>query len=117
MTIELCVAIDLAQLTMNFDRRYALCIQKFIKDRTSQSVSAGIRASIFNRCYCENLGCPTSYASCDVITLSCTRMYTCNKSFTKLEGGQSGTYLRQTRASSGPGVSVTKTYRDETKQK
>ena len=29
------------------------------------------------------------------------------------EGGQSGTYLRLTRASSGPRVSVTKTYRDE----
>ena len=36
---------------------------------------------------------------------------------TKMEGGQSGTYLRQTRASSGPLVSVAKTYRDETKQK
>ena len=34
---------------------------------------------------------------------------------TKMEGGQSGTYLRQTRASSGPWVSVAKTYRDETK--
>ena len=34
---------------------------------------------------------------------------------TKMEGGQSGTYLRQTRASSGPRVSITKTYRDETK--
>ena len=27
-----------------------------------------------------------------------------------MEGGQSGTYLRLTRASSGPWVSVTKTY-------
>ena len=35
---------------------------------------------------------------------------------TKMEGGQSGTYLRQTRASSGPRVSVAKTYRwNETK--
>ena len=34
-----------------------------------------------------------------------------------MEGGQSGTYLRLTRASSGPQVSVAKTYRDETKQK
>ena len=31
-----------------------------------------------------------------------------------MEGGQSGTYLRLTRASSGPRVSVTKTYRQET---
>ena len=41
-------SIDLAQLTMNFDQRYALCIQKFITDHTSQLVGAGIRASIFN---------------------------------------------------------------------
>ena len=34
-----------------------------------------------------------------------------------MEGGQSSTYLRLTRVSSGPGVSVAKTYRDETKQK
>ena len=32
-----------------------------------------------------------------------------------MEGGQSGTYLRLTRASSGPPVSVAKTYRDELK--
>ena len=34
-----------------------------------------------------------------------------------MEGGQSGTYLRLTRASSGPRVSVTKTYRDENETK
>ena len=34
-----------------------------------------------------------------------------------MEGGQSGTYLRLTRASSGLRVSVAKTYRDETKRK
>ena len=34
-----------------------------------------------------------------------------------MEGGQSATYLRLTRASSGPRVSVAKTYRDETKRK
>ena len=32
-----------------------------------------------------------------------------------MEEGQCGTYLRQTRASSGPRVGVAKTYRDETK--
>ena len=32
-----------------------------------------------------------------------------------MEGGQSDTYLRLTRASSGPRVSIAKTYRDETK--
>ena len=36
---------------------------------------------------------------------------------TNMEGGQSGTYLRLTRASSGPRVSIAKTYRDETKRK
>ena len=34
---------------------------------------------------------------------------------TKMEGGQSGIYLRQARASCGPRVSVAKTYRGETK--
>ena len=33
-----------------------------------------------------------------------------------MEEGQNGTYLRQTRALSGPWVSIAKTYRDETKQ-
>ena len=35
----------------------------------------------------------------------------------KLEGGQSGTYLRLMRASSDPQVNVAKTYRDKTKRK
>ena len=34
-----------------------------------------------------------------------------------MEGGQSGTYLRLTRASSGPRMSVAKTYRDENETK
>ena len=34
-----------------------------------------------------------------------------------MEGGQSGTYLRLTRASSGLQVSVAKTYRDENETK
>ena len=34
-----------------------------------------------------------------------------------MEGGQSGTYLRLTRVSSGPWVSVAKTYRDENEKK
>ena len=34
-----------------------------------------------------------------------------------MEGGQSGTNLRLTRALSGPRVSIAKTYRDETKRK
>ena len=34
-----------------------------------------------------------------------------------MEGGQSGTYLRLTRALSGPRLSVAKTYRGKTKRK
>ena len=34
-----------------------------------------------------------------------------------MEGGQSGTYLRLKRVSSGPRVSVAKTYRDENETK
>ena len=37
------------------------------------------------------------------------------KQTNKYGRGQSGTYLRLTRASSGPWVSVAKIYRDETK--
>ena len=36
---------------------------------------------------------------------------------TKMEEGQSGNYLRLTRASSGPQVRVAKTYRDENETK
>ena len=49
LIVEPCVSKDLAQLTMKFDRRYALCIENFIIDRTSQLAGARIRASIFNR--------------------------------------------------------------------
>ena len=40
---------------MNCDRRYALCIQNFITDRTSPSEGAGIRTSIFNSCNDANM--------------------------------------------------------------
>ena len=49
-TVEPCVAIDLAQLTLNFDPRCALWIQNFIIDCTSLSARAEIRTSVFNRC-------------------------------------------------------------------
>ena len=42
--------VDLSKLTMNFDRRYALCIDNFIIDSTLQSAGTGIRAAIFNHC-------------------------------------------------------------------
>ena len=47
-TVEPCVAMNLAQLTMNFDRRYVLAFKNFIADPTSQSAGAGIRTSIFD---------------------------------------------------------------------
>ena len=45
---------------MNFDHRYALYIRKLYHWRTSQSAGAGIRASTYNRCNCENSGSPAS---------------------------------------------------------
>ena len=66
----------LAQLTMNFDRLYALCIQKhFITDHISQSAGAGIRASIlnlWNDATVKTREIPLVLALCDVITLSRT---------------------------------------------
>ena len=46
---EPCVAIHLAQLTKDFDRRYALCIQKLYYRPHFTSAGAGIRDSSFNR--------------------------------------------------------------------
>ena len=49
--IEPCVALDLAQLIkpMYFDRRYALCIQKFYYSPHFTVGGTGIRACISNR--------------------------------------------------------------------
>ena len=61
---------------INFDRRYALCIQKFIKARTSRSAGVGIRSSIFNLwndATVRTQEVPLVHAACDVITLSRTR--------------------------------------------
>ena len=58
---------------------------------------------------CENLVtravCPSQHDS----------HFTLFKKQTKTEGGQSGTYQRQTRVSSGLRVIVAQTYRDEMK--
>ena len=63
MTVEPCVAIGLAQLSMNFDRRYALCIQK-IYHRPHFTVGGSWNKSLnlrpLQRCYCENSGSPAS---------------------------------------------------------
>ena len=52
---------------------YALCIQNFIADLTSQSAVARIRASLFSRCNVATVRTrkvPLVHASCDAITLS-----------------------------------------------
>ena len=55
--------IDLAQLTMNFDRRYALCIQKLYQ-RPHFTVDGSWNKSFhlqpLQRCYCVNSGSPAS---------------------------------------------------------
>ena len=76
LTIETCVAIDLVQMTKNFDHCDALCIQSFTVNCTSQSAGAGIRASILNRfndTTVRTREVPLVLALCDVITLSHTR--------------------------------------------
>ena len=63
LTVEPCVAIDLAQLTMNFDRRYALRIQE-LYDRAHFTFGESWNKSLYlqplQRCYCENSGSPAS---------------------------------------------------------
>ena len=69
------VTIDLAQLTMNFDRWYALCIQK-LYHRPHFSVGGCWNKSFhlqpLQRYYCENSGNPLVRASCLFITLPST---------------------------------------------
>ena len=58
---------------MNFDRRYAQCIQKcYLRTYFTQSAGAGKRDSTFNRCNDANVGTrevPLVPATCDVINL------------------------------------------------
>ena len=63
LTVEPYVAIDLALLTMNFDRRYGLCIQKLY--RRPHFIVGGcwnnsLHLQPLQRCYCENFGSPAS---------------------------------------------------------
>ena len=55
--------IDLTQLTMNFDHRYNLCIQKLYHS-THFTVGGSWHKSLhlqpLQRCYCDNSGSPTS---------------------------------------------------------
>ena len=63
MTVEPCVAIDVAQLTINFDRRYALCIQKLyhrLHLTVSRSWNKSLQLQQLQQCYCENSGSHTS---------------------------------------------------------
>ena len=72
LTVEPFVSVDMAQLAMNFDQRYALYIQTFITARTSQSAGAGIRVFIFshsNDAVVRSREDPLVHASCDVITV------------------------------------------------
>ena len=66
--------IDLVQLTMNFGRRYARCIQK-LYHRTHFIVGGSWNKSLhlqpLQRCYCETREDTLVHTSCDVITLSC----------------------------------------------
>ena len=70
------MAIDLAQLTMNFDRRYALCFQK-LYHRSHFTVGGCWNKSIhlkpLQRYYCENSESP---ASACVIRRHYSIMYT-----------------------------------------
>ena len=75
MTVDPYLAVDLAQRTLNFDRRYALCIQKLYHRPHFTIGGTGITASIFNRCNdvtVRTRGVLLLHSSCDVITLSCT---------------------------------------------
>ena len=64
---------------MNFDRRYALRIQKLYDKHTSELSGAGIRASFnrFNDVTVRTREVPLVHASCDAITLS--RICTCSR--------------------------------------
>ena len=63
MTDEPYVVIDIAQLTMNFVRSYALCIQK-LYHRPYFTVGGCWNKSLYleplQRCYCENSRSPAS---------------------------------------------------------
>ena len=55
--------IDLAQLTINFDRCYALCIQDFyhrLHFTVGWNWNKSLRLQVLQRCYCENLGSPAN---------------------------------------------------------
>ena len=71
-------------------------------------------------CHIESFQVFSSFLSLDFcfLNLFCIIRKTLKgRKQTKMEGGQSSTYLRQTRASSSPQVHVAKRYRDETKRK
>ena len=57
-TVEPCVAIDLAQLMMNFDRCYGLCIQKLYHRPHFTDGGCWNKSQLqpLQRCYCENSG-------------------------------------------------------------
>ena len=63
MTVEPCVAIDVAHLTMNFNRCYTLCIQKLYHRSHFIVVeywNKSLHLQPLQRCYCGNLVNPAS---------------------------------------------------------
>ena len=63
LIVEPCVAIDLAQLTMNFHRLYALYIQKLYHRphcRVGGSRNKSLHLQPLQQCYYKNLGSPAS---------------------------------------------------------
>ena len=84
LTVEPCVAIDLAQLSMNAIGTMFCVFENFITDRKSQFTGAGIRASIFNRCNYATVRSPEVplvHASCYVITCKVHAVASRNKWF------------------------------------
>ena len=76
LTVEPCVDINLEELTMNFDRRYALYIHK-VYHRMHFTVSGcwnkSLKLQPLQRCYCENSG---SHASACVMQRHYSVTYT-----------------------------------------
>ena len=63
LTFFRCLLMTMARLTMNFDRRYAVCVQK-VYHRPHFTVGGRWNKSLhlqpLQRCYCKNSGSPAS---------------------------------------------------------
>ena len=75
MCFRRAVYVNLAQLKINFDRRYALCIQKLYHKphfTVGRCWNKSLHLQPLQRCYCENSG---SFASACVMLLHCSITY------------------------------------------